>query len=1061
MAMKRISVLVLVCNSFVFYIGDQVMGQQLPIKVARTISFETTEGSYMNLDISQDGKTIVFDLLGDIYTLPSNGGIAIQLTRGLAYNRCPVWSPDGQQIAYLSDASGTNRLCVMDANGTGQRTLDLSSKEINTTNLLEAEAMPTWMPDGKYIAVDKQLYHLAGGRVSLPPIINSNVQFSMDEQFMYYVENTSDVRRVQLLNRSTGEVTKLTDLPLGDQYSSVRVSPDGQWLAYVVGPDPVCNLRMRNLKTGFDHEIALSIEKYGRDFKERYTFTPDSRCVLIAYGGKLHRIDVQSGIDKIIPFKTLVKVDLGSFNYNTYRLNNDSVQIRFTRSANSSPDGKTLVFTALRRMYIMDLPSGKPHPLVYQPFGQFQPVFSPNGKWIAYVSWSDTQGGYLWRVPAIGGKPELLTLRRGYYEHPTWSNDGKRLAVIIDSIPGLLPDKSGGLKGELDIVDVDKKTTHKLADDIPIWNFLSFSPDGTSLTAMVSRAGGKPTTLESLNLKGNKRQVLAIIGGDEKFAELVSTGFLGLQMVTISPNRRYIVYQINEDLYLSPLPGLGGPNLVNSQSGIRPIIRFAVGGLDPHWERGGKLLSWSYSNHFCRINPDKIIDKSIEIAKDSASKGLNLNGIIRLNIVPDEVVEMRIKAARKYGHGTIAMRNLRIISMKDNEVIENGTIVITDGRIAAVGQVNSVPVPAHARILNLNGRTVIPGLIDIHDHCDNPPDVFEQQSWKYLANLACGVTTIRDPASSYDAFGYAELLQTGQMMGPRLFSVGYAVGEESLNVITSLDDARETACKRSEMGAIAVKQYQQETRLQRQWLLIACREYGLNMTNEGDYDLRGEIAMIKDGSTGVEHAYQWSNLYDDVIQLIAKSKTWHTPTLVALTDARDYNRDLSRKNKNLDIKLRRFWDSADCYCYEELLNPQKTINNSASSNFIYPSSIEADIYKIGGQIGLGGHGNDPGIGSHWELWSLQMGGLTNLEALKVATIEGAKALGMQTDLGTLETGKIADLIVLEKNPLVDIHNTLSIQYIMKDGILYDGNTLNTIWPVKRKLPAWRLVPQNK
>jgi len=216
--------------------------------------------------------------------------------------------------------------------------------------------------------------------------------------------------------------------------------------------------------------------------------------------------------------------------------------------------------------------------------------------------------------------------------------------------------------------------------------------------------------------------------------------------------------------------------------------------------------------------------------------------------------------------------------------------------------------------------------------------------------------------------------------------------------------------------------------------------------------LHGELAMMKDGSTGVEHAYHWSSVYQDMIEFMAKSGTWHTATLQVTTNAGDYFHNLYWQNP--DVKLGRFW-SPDSYQYKGLIKGARPHKDTISPNFVYPASIEAAIFKQGGHIGLGAHGNDPGIGSHWELWALQMGGLTNLEALKVATISGAEALGLQKDLGSLEPGKIADLIVLDKNPLDDIHNTLSIDYVMKDGILYDGNTLNTIWPVKRRLPEWR------
>jgi hypothetical protein len=173
-----------------------------------------------------------------------------------------------------------------------------------------------------------------------------------------------------------------------------------------------------------------------------------------------------------------------------------------------------------------------------------------------------------------------------------------------------------------------------------------------------------------------------------------------------------------------------------------------------------------------------------------------------------------------------------------------------------------------------------------------------------------------------------------------------------------------------------------------------------------------------------------------------------------VTDADAYYHNLYRQKP--DGKLGRFWPTGR---YEQLMKSKEVPKDTVHPDFVYVASIEAAIFKQGGHIGLGAHGNDPGIGSHWELWAMQRGGLTNLEALRVATISGAEALGLQKDLGSLEPGKIADLIVLDKNPLDDIHNTLSIDYVMKDGVLYDGNTLNTIWPVKKRLPEWNFQPQ--
>jgi imidazolonepropionase-like amidohydrolase len=139
---------------------------------------------------------------------------------------------------------------------------------------------------------------------------------------------------------------------------------------------------------------------------------------------------------------------------------------------------------------------------------------------------------------------------------------------------------------------------------------------------------------------------------------------------------------------------------------------------------------------------------------------------------------------------------------------------------------------------------------------------------------------------------------------------------------------------------------------------------------------------------------------------------------------------------------------------KELLSDMKA--TSPDSGFLDQSRINARIKHAGGKIIMGSHGEDPGVGAHWEVWALQMGGLSNFEALQTATITAAEALGMQKDLGSIEVGKIADLIVLDKNPLEDIHNTTSLKYVMKAGVLYESETLDEVWPDKKKKPAsWR------
>jgi hypothetical protein len=484
---------------------------------------------------------------------------------------------------------------------------------------------------------------------------------------------------------------------------------------------------------------------------------------------------------------------------------------------------------------------------------------------------------------------------------------------------------------------------------------------------------------------------------------------------------------------------LGTAEVIFDQENPVTLIRFARGAIDPNWSAGGKVLSWVSTNKYYEINPDKIIEAAEHLQLNKTVEGLPHTKIIDVDIPADQSITINLRVSKLYGNGICAFKNARIITMRGNEVIQNGTIVIKNGRIVSVGTSEKIIIPKDAEIFDVKGKTIIPGLIDMHSHMGAvAPDVFMQQSWQRLLNLSYGVTTARDPSGGYDTFGYNELIETGQMIGPRTFTVGHAVrAHYNLN---SLEEAKVVVSNRKKYGANVIKQYQQPTRMQRQLLLQACKEAAVNMTNEVDKDPLYAIGMVKDGSTGIEHNPVWGDVYNDVITLLSQSETYLTPTLQACYGKEEakyyfrklYGRDYLNRCSNLlpDNKIK------------ELQREQAETN--PDSGFLDQSRINARIKHAGGKIVMGSHGEDQGVGAHWEIWALQMGGLTNLEALETATITAAEGLGMQKDLGSLEVGKIADLIILDKNPLEDIHNSISIQYIMKAGILYDSKTLKEV-----------------
>lgn len=254
-----------------------------------------------------------------------------------------------------------------------------------------------------------------------------------------------------------------------------------------------------------------------------------------------------------------------------------------------------------------------------------------------------------------------------------------------------------------------------------------------------------------------------------------------------------------------------------------------------------------------------------------------------------------------------------------------------------------------------------------------------------------------------------------------------------------------------QLGTNVIKQYMQPHRRQRQWVIQAAREEGMNVTNEGGGDFRLDLTMVLDGYTGFEHSLPLANVYGDAVTLLAESKTWYTPTLVVSYGGPTAEWYFYQNTEvHDDEKLRRFTP------HEIIDRRTRRGRYYADDEFHFRavSEVAARVLQAGGNVALGAHGEEQGICAHWELWALQMGGLSNYDTLRTATTVAAAGLGMQSDLGQLSEGMLADLIVLDENPLDDIRSTNTVHYVMKNGELFDGDTLDMIWPEEKKLPPF-------
>ncbi len=1027
---------------------EDEVSKGLSLVPSRTIAFETTEGTYMNLDVSLDGTTIVFDLLGDIYRIAIEGGTAERLTSGMAYDVQPAFSPDGSEIVFVSDRSGSDNLWILPAGG-GEPTAVTAEEE-------EPVVAPAWTSDGQYLVARRGrklwLYHRDGGDgMELTAAKEAEgamgPSVSGDDRFVYFsapVGGAGTGRtpaaelariigwQVKRLDRLTGDVATVTVSPNGAFRPAL--SPDGKAVAYGARVDAKTGLRYRNLDTDEEKWLLYDIDRDNAerpgslDLMPRYDFTPDGSAVIIATGGGFRRVNVASGAVTHIPFEARVEQQLGPFVYFENRYTQEPVRIRNIRSAHRSPSGQRLVFSAHNKIWTMELPAGRPRAIVAQPFGQFHPALSPDGQQLAFVSWDDADGGHLWVVAADGsGTPKRLTPHSGFYLRPSWSPDGTRVVFIKEDAAAFRNVWTRN-SGQIHWVPAAGGDPDYVAS-APSDNRPSFDAEGERVIYLsevtpANRREEKPahSVLSSVALDGTDKRTLA-----ELEAEVYEA--------VVSPDGNWLAYTVREDVFVAALPRGGEVPLIKEDKGPGPVKRLSrEGGIDVHWEGGGEALSWTFADTFYRT-PFDAISNFIRAADEAAS-------------LQPETTEVRLEFPRSAPSGVVALRGGNVLSMATEEVLSNQTVVVTDNRITAIGPRAEVTIPDGARIVDVSGRTLLPGFIDLHAHLRPPREVFVENNWSYYANLAYGVTTTRDVSTSNDSFAYGELVETGAIVGPRIYSTGRALLEAHAR-IENLDDARAVVRHYKKMGTSVIKQYMQPHRRQRQWVIQAAREEGINVTNEGGGDFRLDMTMVLDGFTGVEHSLPIADIYSDVVRLFAESRTWYTPTLVVSyggPTAEWYFYQTT--NVHDDEKLRRFTP-------HEILDRRTRRGRLYAEDefhFLAVSRVAAKILEAGGNVALGAHGEEQGICAHWELWALQMGGLSNYDALRTATSVAAEGLGLGNDLGRLEVGKLADILVLRENPLDDIRNTLSLELVMKNGELYDADTMDRLWPDEAKLP---------
>ena len=1043
-----------------------------PFGPATPIAFDTDEGTWMNVDVSPDGRTLVFDLMGDIYVMPSTGSgsaPARRLLGGAAFEMQPRFSPDGTRIAFSSDRGGLWNIWTMDVNGGDLKQVSREQRWFINS--------PTWSPDGRFIfarrhfvstrslgAGEVWMFHAAG---SDGLQVTEKVSFQKDQgepavspdgRYLYYSKDITPGVNFEYNKDPHGVIYAIIrrDLESGQERTFVarpggsiapRPSPDGKYLAFIRRVDLKSHLFLKDLTSGEEWSIFDRLDK---DLQEawavlgvyaQHAWSPDSRFIYIWGEGKIWKVDIAKKAGVQVPFTARVEQSLNTPVRFPVVVHPDRFQVKMLRDVVVSPDGNSVYYSALGALHVQRIGDATARPLAAPGTMEARgtaasPAVSPDGKTIVWAHWDDTLGGRILAAALDNpARAREITRERGHYTEPSFSPDGRWITYR----------KTGG--------DLTRGITYGMNPGLYVAR-----ADGSGEPRLVREGGNNPrfnkdgTRLFYNDFRNNNFVLASVdLDGTDDRVHLQSPN--ATTMVP-SPDERWVAFIERFHTYVAEFPLTGRPIDIGPRTGAFPVARvsresgfylqWSTDSTKVYWTQGPELFTRELARTFTYLG------QGIEKADEPEAKGRPIG----------------FTATADKPQGALALTGARIVTMRDGgrspqSVIENGTIVVEANRIVAVGPSGSVTVPSGAKRIDARGKTIIPGLIDAHAHVGGESEgLLTRTSWPLLANLAFGVTTMHDPSNDSETiFTNAEMVKAGLKLGPRLFSTGtilYGAETPFKAVVDTYEDALFHIRRMKAVGAISVKSYNQQRRDARQMLLKAARDEQMMVVPEGGSLFYQNATHVLDGHTTVEHNIPVPVLYKDVLTVYGKSGVGYTPTLIV-----GYG---GLNGENYWYQQSNVWENERLLQFtpRDVIVPRSRRRPMAAEddyNHFTIAKGAKQVMDAGALVNMGAHGQIHGIGAHWEIWMMQQGGMSNMEALRTATLNPAMTLGMDKDLGSIEAGKLADLVVLDRNPLENIRHTETVRMIMLNGRLYDHD-LNEIGTRERKRASlWWSGPQ--
>ena len=1017
----------------------------------RELAFDATEGTWMSVDIAPDGATIAFDLLGTIYEMPATGGDAVALTSGRSWNLSPRYSPDGATIAFSSDRSGSHQVWVLDrASGEVNPVSDWTDVNLHR---------PSWSADGDRIfasavgdGVPSQLVglDLDGALESLITgngPVNGARPLPGTGRFLFEHLNRAPYpfgfnpyvippggARIESYDESTGTAQVVIERP-GGAFQPTP-SPDGTHLAYLHRAMQGTVLILMDMATREERVLLTGLDRDRQDSRSAYgpypnlAWYPDGSAILIGHRGGLARVDIATGDAQPVPFSAPVRRQMSETIHFTTEIPEERDRTRTHRWGQRTTHG--IISESLGDLWLHD--ANGTHNLTRSDAHETSPIVDPRTGAIHFASWTDDALGSVHRMDgattgsAAPAATDQLTTVASQYGSLALSPDGTEIAYVRGTgglQRGLWLSNQvhfelvvRGPNGEDRLADIAAQPLEyaNIAGKIP--PTIVFSPDGQTIYYTTWKDG--ILVLKNIARDGTGSRTLY------RFPHSVAA--------VPSPDLEWIALREYHRSFITPFDPSDSPITVSpfERQGRTWRVDANDGGYLT-WSPDGRTLAWTRGSGF--------YEKSVEAILAGTEGGSEARR-----------TELGIEYDVARAAGTVALTGARVVTMNPaREVLDNATVVARDGRIAAVGQ--GVAVPDGAQVFDVAGKTIIPGLIDAHAHPHiehSPLHVIEQAPTYLSGPVAYGVTTMVEVYGNEYRDGWVtDMVRSGRMTGPRFFTTGSIIygrrhgGRLRMyRPIETLDDAREQVRWNLDHGAIAVKDYSQATRKRRHLVATAAREMGLNVLSESASDPQMNLTQLLDGVTTIEHSMGLAPFHDDVVQFWRGTEAGMTPTLVVVYNGPMGEGWFHQASKLWeDPKLANFIDPMS------LMRVRRTTHLWPDDMYAWEMANELrKLYDAGTSMHLGAHGQMVGLGTHWELELFAGGGFPPEQILEIATIRGAEQHGLDAQIGSLEVGKLADLVVLDANPLDDISNAAAIRFVVKGGVVYSGEDAARVWP---------------